>query len=158
MDKVFKATPQYENYYRYMNESSRPLPAQSDDCSNVSHSHAVQRVAAATPPIPDETQQPSTSRVSQSQTSLPLESNPKHHVQQTAHSTSLYKKSSIDMKPTQQKLQTKSLSPTRSQSRSDMVKRRSRSVEKHTGTRPKIKDKHMRRDSLTIIDMKKKSS
>ena len=55
------------------------------------------------------------------------------------------------MKPTQQKLQTKSHIPTRSQSQqsySDMVKRRSHSVEKHTGTRPKIKDKHMRRDSL----------
>ena len=138
------------------------MPAQSDDSGNVSHSQAVQRVAAVTPPIPDETQQPSTSRVSQSQTtSLPSESNPKRHVQQTAHSTSLYKKSSIDTKPTQQKPQTKTQIPTRSQSQqsySDMVKRRSHSVEKHTGTRPKIKDKHMRRDSLTIINVKKKES
>ena len=152
MNKVFEATPQYETYYRYTNESSRPLPAQSDDSSNVNHSQVVQRVAAVTPPIPDDTQQPSTSRVSQSQTtSLLLESNPKRHVQQTAHSTSLHKKSSINTKPTQQKLQTKTHTPTRSQSQqsySDMVKRRSHSVEKHTGTKPKIKDRHMRRDSL----------
>ena len=153
MDKVFETTLQYENFYRCMNESSIPLLEQSDDSSNVSHSQAVQRVVPT--PLPYQmtcTQQPSTSGVSQSQTtSLPFESNPKHHVQQAAHSTSLYKKSSIDVKPTKQKLETKSHIPTKRQSQqsySDTVKRRSRSVEKHTGTKPKIKDKHMRRNSL----------
>ena len=56
------------------------------------------------------------------------------------------------MKPIQRKLQTKSHIPTRSQSQQSyplMVKRRrSHSAEINTGTRPKIKDKHMRGDSL----------